>query len=712
MTKATRRQTLKGSGALILSAFLPLRSAFAQDAAITPNAFVRIAADDTVTIIIKAMECGQGVATGLASLVAEEMDARWSQIAIAFAKNNDPLYKNLRFGTMAVGGSTTIASSYMQMRQIGAAARAMLVQAAANQWNVDASLLTVANGLVIGPGQKTEFGKLAELAATMPVPQSVTLKDRADFKLVGKPLPRPDSKPKSNGTAIFACDVRLDSMIHALVAHPPKFGATIAAFDAAKALAIPGVRKVAPIKHGIAVYANSTYAGIRGRAALDVQWDDSAAEVRSSSQLEEAARALAEKPQAWVIEKGTWPEVLPQDAEIVEATYTMPHLAHAPMETLDAVVRHRDGKVDVWMGSQFQVGQTKTIAAELGVAAENATLHQCYAGGSFGRRVSPDQAFAHEAGKVCAAWGGPEPVKLMWTREDDITSGYYRPLTVHKVRAAISRKGSILAWDHGVGGQSISFRTAAAAAAHKRGYDKLMVEGADEPLFAIANHRLGVSVLESRVTVNWWRSVGHSHTGYVMETMLDRLFRARGIDPMDGRLRILEDERARQVVMLAGKRSEWGRSLAEGRALGMACVKSFGTYVAQVVEVSRRSDGLPKVHKVWAALDCGIAVNPDVIRAQTEGGIGFALGHALYGEITLAPGGEVIQRNFDSYASLRMAEMPEVDVAIVESDADPTGIGEPPVPPLAPAVANAWLALTGLAIDRLPFARAISDVSA
>ncbi|MDR7101967.1 molybdopterin cofactor-binding domain-containing protein [Croceicoccus sp. BE223] len=712
---ATRRGVLAGGGALVIALAMPLRARAAGTAAgagagFAPNAFVRVTPDNLVTVVIKSIEFGQGAATGLATLAAEELDADWSKVRLEFAPNDDSRYANPLMGTMLTGGSSSIATAHTQMRKAGATARAMLVAAAAKAWGVPVSQVVAADSMLSAPGRKATYGDMAAMAAAMPVPADPVLKSPASFKLIGKTLPKLDSAVKSDGTATFTQDVTLPGMITALVAHAPMPGGKVANFDAAAAKAVPGVLKVASVESGVAVYARTMAAALKGRAALKVDWDTSKAETRSSAQLEAIAMGLAARPPLPVMDNGPLPAA--SDAvKIVEGTYTLPYLAHAPMETLDAVMQMKGDRMDVWLGSQMQVKECEAIAAAAGIAKDRITLHQQYAGGSFGRRATFDVAFGLEAGRVAKAWGGSEPVKFVWTREDDMTGEYYRPMTAHRVRAAIDAKGQVVGWDHGVAGQSLG-NFAAINTLNGQKVDGMLLEGLREQGYVLANHRIGAGMLESPMKVLWWRSVGHSHTGYVMETMLDRLFAALGIDPVAGRLALQEDERARGVIREAARMAGWGRKPDKGRALGIAYVKSFASYVAEVAEVSRGADGLPRVHKVWAAVDLGLAVNPDVIAAQMEGGIGFALGHVLHSEITLGEGGVIEQRNFDDYKSLRINEMPEVEVSIIPSDKDPTGIGEPPVPPLGPAVANAWLALTGQAVERLPFARGIAGKSA
>ncbi|HEX2795426.1 MAG TPA: molybdopterin cofactor-binding domain-containing protein [Croceicoccus sp.] len=711
---ATRRGVLAGGGALVIALTMPVRAraaaAAAAQAAFAPNAFVRVTPDNLVTVVIKAIEFGQGAATGLATLAAEELDADWSKVRLEFAPNNDALYANPMMGTMATGGSSSIATAHTQMRKAGAAAREMLVTAAARAWGIPASRIVAADSMLTAPGRKATFGEMAALAAGMPVPADPVLKSPDKFKLIGKTLPKLDSAVKSDGTATFTQDVTLPGMVTALVAHAPMPGGKVANFDAAAAKAVPGVLKIANVESGVAVYARTMAAALKGRAALKIDWDTSKAETRTSAQLEAIAQGLAAEPPLPVMDTGQLPAGS-DTVKIVEGSYTLPYLAHAPMETLDAVVQITGDRMDVWLGSQFQTMESAAVAEAAGIAKDKVLLHQQYAGGSFGRRATYDVAFGREAGRVAKAWSGQEPVKLVWTREDDMTGEYYRPMTAHRVRAAIDAKGKVVGWHHGVAGQPLG-NFAMVDTLNGQKVDGMLMEGMREQGYDFANHRIGAGVLESPMKVLWWRSVGHSHTGYVMETMLDRLFAAQGIDPVAGRLALQEDERAKGVIKEAARMAGWGRKPDAGRALGIAFVKSFSSYVAQVAEVSKGDDGLPRVHKVWAAVDLGLAVNPDVIAAQMEGGIGFALGHALHSEITLGEGGMIEQRNFDDYKSLRINEMPEVEVSIIPSDKDPTGIGEPPVPPLAPAVGNAWFALTGQAVERLPFARGIAEKSA
>ncbi|MCP3732678.1 xanthine dehydrogenase family protein molybdopterin-binding subunit [Sphingomonas sp. MG17] len=705
---ANRRAFLAGTGGLTIGLTLPLGGARAQamSAPLQPNAFVRVGTDGLVTVIHKHVEFGQGPATGVTTIIADEMDAAWDQMRIAFAPANDPLYKNLAFGTMGVGGSSAIRESWMQMRMAGAAARAMLVEAAAKRWGVPASAVSVANGVVSSGKRKAGFGELAADAAVLPVPQNPTLKTPDKFVYIGKTFAKVDSKPKTDGSALFTQDVRLPGMVHAAVRRPPAFGATVKKVEAGAAKAIPGVIDVKPIPSGVAVYARDTWAAQRGAAALEVDWDLSKAETRSSAQMFAEYSAAARTPGRQVEASGDAAAALAAAARKIDATFYFPFLAHGPMETMDYVIAKKGEGIAVHAGSQFQVGEMRAICGVAGVPFEKSELIQHYAGGSFGRRATPVMFDGTEAAACARAYGFAAPVKVVASRENDLTGGYYRPMTVHRVQAGLDGAGSIAGWDQVIVAKSIMKGTPFEAMGIKDGVDGNMVEGAnDTSQYKIGNFRLGQHLMDTKVPVLWWRSVGHTHTAFVKETVIDELLTMAGQDPVDGRLALLKHERAAGVLRKAAEISGFGkRAVKKGRALGVAVHESFDSYVAQVAEVSVGADGLPKVHKVWCAVDCGIAVNPDIIRAQMEGGIGYGLGHALYGEITLGEGGQVQETNFDKYRSLRIGEMPDVEVAIIDSQEKPTGVGEPGVPPIAPAVANAWRKLTGKAVRRLPFA--------
>jgi isoquinoline 1-oxidoreductase beta subunit len=602
-----------------------------------------------------------------------------------------------------------MANSYEQMRRAGAAARAMLVAAAAAEWGVSEDEITIEKGVLrhAASDRRATFGELAEKAAAIASPAEPKLKDPGSFKLIGTNVPKLDTTAKTTGEAQFTLDVYREGMLTAVVAHPPAFGAKLATVDDAAARAVEGVVEIKPIPQGVAVYAASTYAALQGRAALKVAWDDSTAERRSSEELFAAYRQAVQAPGAVAAARGDAAAALGKAAKRIEAVYEFPFLAHAPMETLDAVLELKDGALEVWMGSQLQTVDRATIAAVMGLSEDKVTLNTLMAGGSFGRRAQPNSDFAAEAAAVMKALGQDGAVKFMWSREDDIRGGRYRPLTVHRLQGAVDADGRIVAWDNTVASQCIVAGTPWEEKMVQNGVDNMSVEGARDLPYAIPDFRVTAHIMQCGVPALWWRSVGHTHTAFATETFIDELLELAGKDAVEGRLALLaENPRHHAVLKRAAEIANWGQSAAEGRARGVAVHKSFNSYVAQIVEISRGEDGLPRVHKVWCAVDCGVAVNPNIITAQMEGGIGYGLGAALYDAITIEPGGTVRESNFDSYRSLLIGSMPAVEVAIVASGEAPTGVGEPGVPPIAPAVANAWRRLTGQPVRRLPFTHA------
>ena len=693
-----------GAALVVEFRFLPRGVAAATDA-FAPNAFLRIAPDNTVTVVAKHLEMGQGSHTGLATIVAEELDADWSQVRVEAAPSDPTRYNNLLWGPVqGTGGSSAMANSWAQLRTAGATARAMLRSAAAQKWGVPAEGLTVDKGVVshAASGRKATFGELASAAAGLPVPAEVPLKDPKDWKLIGKAAPRVDSKAKTDGSARFTLDVYLPDMLTAVIARPPLFGATVKKVDKTAALKVPGVTDVVEVPAGVAVLGKGFWAARKGREALKVEWDETKAEHRGTAELLAEYRALTEKPGLKARTDGDVAAGLASAAKTFEATYEFPYLAHAPMEPLDCVVKLTGDRCEVWAGSQIQTLDQGTIAHVLGIGPEKVELHTLLAGGSFGRRATPVADVAGEAASVVKAIAGRAPVKLVWTREDDIRGGLYRPLFVHRFRAGLDASGRIVAWEHRIVGQSFLKGTPFGGLI-KDGIDATSVEGGSTLPYAIPNLGVELHSPEVGVPTLWWRSVGSSHTAFSTETFLDELAKAAGRDPFELRKELLDKHpRHRGVLELAAAKAGWGSPLPAGRGRGIAVHESFGSYVANVVEVSLRKDGLPKVERVVCAVDCGIAVNPDVVRAQMEGGIGFGLGAALYGEITLDKG-RVVQSNFHDYRSLRIDDMPQVEVHIVPSAEAPTGVGEPGVPCIAPAVANALFQLTGKRIYRLPF---------
>ncbi|SEG80582.1 xanthine dehydrogenase family protein molybdopterin-binding subunit [Bosea lathyri] len=709
--KLSRRSLLGGAGALVIGLHLP-RPARAQSsaaqagkAAFAPNAFIRVGNDDLVTVLIKHIEFGQGPFTGLSTLVAEEMDADWAQMRAEHAPADVKLYANLAFGVQGTGGSSAIANSFEQMRKAGATARAMLVQAAAQSWNVPAGEITVEQGVLRhASGKQGRFGEFVEAASKLPAPADVALKQPANFRLIGKEgaIKRLDSADKSRGKAQFTIDISAPNMLTVVVARPPRFGGTVASFDAAQALKVKGVVDVKQIGSGVAVYATGMWPALKGREALKVNWDETAAEKRGSRELIAEYRSLVRTPGMVAGKHGDAEAALAKSDKVVEAEFVFPYLAHAPMEPLDGYLEWDGTQAHARFGSQFQTTEHATIAAVLGLPPEKVRLDTMLAGGSFGRRAQVSQHLAAELAMVAKAIGPNRPVKLVWTREDDLAGGYYRPLFVHRLRGAV-KDGKITAWSSTIVGQSFFLGTPFEAMTVKNGIDATMVEGASELLYEVADFACDVHTAKVGVPTLWWRSVGHTHTGYAVEAFVDELLQAAGQDPVAGRLAMMgKAPRAAGVLKAVAELAKWnGAGPVDGRARGVAVVESFDTFVAQIAEVSIGPDGEPKVHKVWCAVDCGVAVNPDIIRAQMEGGIGFGVGHALYGEITLDEG-RPVQANFDTYRSLRIHEMPEVEVTIVASTEKPTGVGEPGVPPIGPAVANALARLGQVRPRQLP----------
>ena len=671
------------------------------------NPFVRIQPDNTVTVVIKHLDKGQGITTGLTTIVAEELNADWSQMQFEFAPANDELYKNLFFGIQVTGGSTAIANSWMQMRQAGAAARAMLVAAAAERFGVPVGGLRVEKGRVTDPesGRSASFGDLATLAADQAPPAEPVLKDPKDFTLIGATLPRLDSPSKTDGTATYTLDVTRPGMLVALVAHPPRFGAVLASFNADKAKKISGVRHVVAIPRGVAVVADGFWAATRGREALEVQWDFTNAEMRGSAEMLSDYKETAKAKGASARLTGDAEAALADAEAVIEAEFDFPFLAHATMEPMDCVVDLKTDRCDVFSGAQMPTVDRQIVAGIVGLPLDKVYVHTHFAGGSFGRRAVPDSDYAAEAAMVAKAIGGTAPVKLIWTREDDLHGGRYRPMSFHRLRGGLDADGRLVAWDHRIVMQTF-LKDTPFEILIEGGVDGTSVEGARGLPYDIPNVSVDLHLVDNGVTTLWWRSVGHTHNGYVTEVFFDMLAKKAGQDPGDLRRSLLRNHpRHLQVLETVLDKSGWGTPLAARagarRGRGVAVHESFNSFVAQVAEVTVDDNGL-KVDRIICAVDCGIAINPDIIVAQMEGGIGYGLSAALREAITLTDG-IVDQDNFDTYEPLRINDMPDIEVHVVASDEAPTGVGEPGVPPVAPAVANAIADATGQRFYRLPF---------
>jgi len=716
---AARRAFLKNAGAFGVTALtigfdlgLPAQrvQAFAPPGSATPlfapNAFLRIGTDGGVTVISKHLEMGQGSYTGLATIVAEELDADWAQVRVESAPADAKLYNNFIFGPVqGTGGSSSMANSWPQLREAGAKARAMLITAASNQWHVPASELTVDKSVVYHAASKRQasFGSLVKGAAGLPVPGTVQLKDPKDFKLIGKQAARVDVPAKCDGTALFTLDVEMPGMLVALLRRPPLFGATVKSFDDGATMAVTGVVKVVQVPRGVAVVAKNFWAAKLGRDALKVEWDDSNAEMRSSSAIMDDYRRLAEQPAQSARKEGDVAPALKAAVHKVSAAFEFPYLAHAPMEPCDAVVRLDAKSCEIWAGDQFQTVDQANAARVAGLDPQQVSIHTLYAGGSFGRRANFYSDYIVEAVSIAKAYGADgTPIKLQWTREDDIHGGLYRPMYFHKMEAALSADKKLTAWSHIIVGQSIKAGTPMGGAPGT--LDDTSVEGAANLAYSIPNISVELSTTKVGVPVLWWRVVGSSHTTFAVETFIDEVAHEAGVDPFVFRRQLLDKSPRMQAVLeLAAEKAGWHAGpMPKGKGRGIAVAEAFKTFVAQVAEVTVDDAGNVKVDRVVCAVDCGTAINPSIVAGQIEGGIGFGLGAALYGAITLKDG-RVEQSNFNDYRVLRMNEMPKVEVHIIASSANPTGVGEPGVAPVGPAVANAIFAATGKRVRVFPF---------
>ncbi|MBB6091381.1 isoquinoline 1-oxidoreductase beta subunit [Povalibacter uvarum] len=704
-----RRDLLKGTAALTVAFWLPAGKALANGgtgAVFEPNAFIRIGADGIVTVVSKHIEMGQGAYTGLATIVAEELDADWTKVRVEGAPADAKRYNNLNFGPMqGTGGSSSISNSFDQLRNAGAAARAMLVAAAAQKWSVPASEVSVVNGVVAHAksNRSAGFGELAADAAKLPVPADAKPKDPSKYTLIGKNAARVDSRDKSTGKALFTQDVQLPGMLTAAVVHPPRFGARVKSFDATKAKAVKGVKSVVafetPVRSGIAVLATDFWTAKKARDLVTVEWDESAAYRGSTTELYKEYRELAKKPGASAKKEGDPDAAFASAAEVLEATYEFPYLAHASMEPLNCVVRIGKQDCEVWNGEQFQTVDQLAVAKTVGLPPASVNIHMLYAGGSFGRRANPQADYVVEAAAIAKAAGVDVPVKMVWTREEDTRAGYYRPLYVHTLKAGLDKAGKIVAWQHRIVGQSIVAGTPFGGPGP---IDATSVEGASNLPYAIPNLAVELHTTKNGVPVQWWRSVGSTHTAFSTECFLDDIARHTKQDPYALRKSLLTDKHPRHnaVLDLVAQKSGWSQARPKDEVWGLALHESFNSVVAQVVQLKRTSNGL-KLAKVICAVDCGLAVNPNIVAMQMEGGIGYGLAAALTGAVTLKDG-VVEQSNFDDYPVLRMNQMPAIDVHILPSTAKPTGVGEPGTPPIAPALANALALANGKPVRVLP----------
>ena len=706
----SRRNFITLSGAAFtLGMYLPSADLVAKERSdvFEPNAFIKIHPDNQITLLIKHLDMGQGAFTGLSTLLAEELDADWELLTAEHAPADVSKYAHTEWGpNQGTGGSSGLRNSFMQMRQAGATAKAMLVAAAAQLWKTDISKLKTENSFVIdsAAGKKISYGELAELASTQAIPDTnkLVLKNPNEFKYIGKPVKRLD-QGKEDGTAIYTQDIQLPNMLTAVVAHPPKFGAVLKSFDAKQTKSMDGIVDVVSMDHCVAVVGDNFWLAKKGRDALSIEWDESNAEVGSSDTMTQKYRQLAETKGNVASESGDVSAQLQASDHNLELDFEFPYLAHATMEPMNCVAKVTDEGCEIWSGIQSQTNTQRGVASALGINVEQVKINTLFAGGSFGRRGVMNSDYSREAALIAKQFKG-RPVKLVWTRENDMKTGWFRPMYVHKVKAGMNKKGDILAWHHNIVGQSILQGTALASWGIKNGVDRTTVDGLTEIPYRMASHKVETVTTNSFVKVPtlWWRAVGNTHTAFAKEVMIDKMAKTVKKDPLDFRLAHLDDQpRHAGVLKQAAKTADWKKTLPKGWGRGIAVHKSFGTYVALVAEVSTNQSGEFKVERVVCAVDCGVPVNPSIIEAQMQGGIGYGLAAVHNSEITLKDG--VVQEdNFHTYEVLRMPQMPKVDVVILPSAEPPTGVGEPSTGVIAPAVVNALADATGKYFTKLP----------
>lgn len=679
-----------------------------------PDAFVHIKPDGKIVIQVNRLEFGQGVQTSLPMILADEMDADWSQVVAELAPAAD-VYKDPLFGIQMVGGSGSIAHSFQQYRELGAKTRAMLIAAAADQWKVSPNECHTEASVVHGPGGRSaKYSDLADIAAHLPVPETVPLKNPVDFRLVGKKVRRLDSRPKCDGSLKFGLDLDLPQMKVALVAHPPVFGASPRSLDDKAARSVPGVVDIFEVPTAskgtaVAVIADKFWTAKQARDRLRIDWDLSKVEHPDSAQLRQKYKELAGTPGNTAVARGDEKalEGIAASNRFV-AEYEFPYLAHSPMEPLNTTVRFDGDRAEVWAGSQFQTVDQMAIGEVLGLKPDQITFHTEMAGGGFGRRATPDSHVQREAAAIAKRLPGV-PVKLVWTREDDVQGGYYRPMHVHRVEIGIGANGMPSAWRHVIVGQSLVAGTPFAAMLIKNGVDETAVEGVADTQYDIENFQVSAHHPTVNVPVLWWRSVGHTHTAFVVETLIDELASRAKMDPIAYRRKLLKADarKLRGALDLMEERSAaWRSKLPAGHAAGFSCHESFGTSVACAVDVSIENNR-PKIHRVTVAVDPGLAVNPLTIESQFQAGVCFGVSQLMAkGAITLKDG-RVEQDNFDGYTPPYIVDAPvAVDVHIVPSAEKPSGCGEPPVPVISPAVVNALSRLTGKRYRTLPLVTA------
>ena len=729
MRTLSRRTFLRAGaaagGGLLVSFTLPARigAALAGGAPpprdFMPNGFIRIDPDGRVTLVMHKVEMGQGTYTSMPMLLAEELEVDLSQVRLEHAPPDDALYAEPLFGVQETGGSTSVRGNWEPLRRAGATARSMLIAAAAETWQVEPSSCRAANGTVIhGPtGRSLTYGALVDRAARLLVPGDVALKDPKDFKLIGTPLKRLDTPDKVDGSAQFGIDVRLPGMKFAAVAACPVFGGKVASVDDAKAKALPGVQQVVRLEDAVAVVADDTWAAKRGLAALDIRWDEGPNANLSTADIVQQLATASQKAGVVARKQGDAAGAMAGAAQKVEAIYELPFLAHATMEPVNCTVHLRPDGCDIWVGTQVPTFAQTAAAKLTGLSKSKVQVHNHLLGGGFGRRLEVD--FITRAVQVAKQVAGP--VQVVWSREEDIQHDMYRPYYYDRIAAGLDARGKPIAWTHRVTGSSIIARVSSelfpknlrviralglgSIIATVKGLDTDAVEGAAEPPYDLPNIRVEYVRQEPPgIPTAFWRGVGPTRSIFVVESFIDELAAAAKRDPFEYRRSLLGGSpRAKAVLELAAERAGWsgGRPLPAGSGRGIALLHAFGSYVAQVADVAVSSQGDVRVQRVVCAVDCGMVVNPDIVKAQMESGIVFGITGALWGEITIK-NGRVEQHNFHDYRMLRMSEAPVVEVHLVKSTEPPGGVGEPGTSAVMPAVTNAIFAATGRRIRKLP----------
>ena len=711
----SRRGFLKASvavgGGLVIGFHLPARGQLAQGAPaaglVRMNTFIRIAPDNTVTVLVGQSEMGQGVLTSIPMLVAEELEADWSQIRVEQAPN-DQAFVNPRWagfkargGFQATTGSSAIRNVGTVVRPAAGAARMMLVEAGAQSWGVPVDSCYAQGGHVVhrDSGRKASYGELATKAAALPVPKDVPLKKPAEFKLLGKPMPRVDTPVKVNGKAVFGIDVTVPNMLTATTVHCPVFGGKVASFDASAAKTVPGVRQVLQISSGIAVVADDFWSAKKGADRLKIKWDEGPVAKVSSASIRKDFVELAQKPGVVRRNDGDANKALAESARKVEAVYEIPNLDPACMEPLNATAHWKGDAVEIWAPTQAQSATTQAMIDKFGLAPEKIVIHTTFLGGGFGRKCFTD--FVVEAVECSKAVG--RPVKVIWTREEDMTHSFYRPASYNVLAAALGDDGMPLAWKHHIVGESILSYFEPFGHLLQKGMDPTAVGGAGDVFpYAIPNVFVDYVLYDPGIPIGFWRSVGNSQNGFIMESFIDELAHAAGADPLEYRRKLLaKHPRFLGVLNLAAEKAGWNTPPPPGVARGIATTFSYGSHVAEVAEVSVDGDGRVKIHRIVCAIDPGWIVNPDTVAAQMESGILYGISGALFGEITVK-NGRVEQTNFHAYPIPRLTDMPKIEVHIIQGEGEQGGCGEPGTPPAAPAVCNAIFKATGKRVRQLP----------